>query len=351
MEKHRPQPMADAGAMRCGGCAAKIGPATLSAALARLGDRPATEDAAIIDGAGGAVRVESIDYFRAFWSDPWLFGRIAANHALGDLYAMGAQPETAQAVATLPQLAPELAEEDLFQLIAGARSLLDREGVSLLGGHSSEGAEMALGFTVSGHAPKRALLRKGGLRAGDRLILTRPIGSGVLFAAAMRGRSVGKAVEEALGWMQRSHAPVVEILQAHGASAATDVTGFGMAGHLLEMLEASKLDADIRFDKIPLYLKAGALAEEGVASSLLPENLALAGAVGPASGAPLAAKVLTLLFDPQTAGPLLAGVPEDQAEACLSALAAVGEDQAAIVGSVTDRADSGAAQPIRLRVA
>lgn len=334
MDKHRPAPMAQSDAMRCGGCAAKIGPATLNAALARLGDRPPAEDAAILDQGGRSLRLESVDYFRAFWSDPWLFGRIAANHALGDLYAMGAEPETAQAIVTLPRLSPTLAAEDLFQITAGARSLLQREGIALVGGHSGEGAEMAVGFSVSGRAPRAGLLRKGGLKAGDRLILTRPIGSGVLFAAAMRGLAKGSAIQTALEAMQRSHAPIVEILQAHGATAATDVTGFGLAGHLLEMLEASNAFAQVDLSAVPLYPQARALAEAGMVSTLLPENLAQAGRLAAPSGVALDALSLAVLLDPQTSGPLLVATPQDNAINCLAALRVAGATEAAIIGVV-----------------
>lgn len=349
MAKHRPKPMSAAttpeseAAMRCGGCAAKVGPATLQAALARLqtartrsGDPPPMDDAAVLETPGGElVRLESVDFFRAFWPDPWLFGRIAANHALGDIYAMGARPETAQAIAMLPYAKPHLVEEDLFQMTAGAQSLLEREGAALVGGHSSEGAEMALGFAVSGHADPAALLRKGGLRAGDRLILTRPIGSGVLMAASMRGLARGPSVMAALDQMQRSHAEAARILSKYGAKAATDVTGFGLAGHLLEMLEAAGLGAEITLGAVPLYDQALALAEEGVASTLLEQNLKLSGEIADPLGAALSRAALTLLLDPQTAGPLLAGVAESEAEPCLAHLRESGAAKAALIGRVT----------------
>lgn len=350
MDRHRPAPMTEEledGQMRCGGCAAKIGPLTLAGALARLGQRPEPEDAAVLDDGGPALRLETVDFFRAFWPEPWLFGRIAANHALSDVYAMGGRPRTAQAIAVLPHAAPRLQQEDLFQLTAGLRSLLEREGVSLIGGHSSEGAELAVGLAVSGAVERESVLRKGALRPGDRLILTRPIGSGVLFAAAMRGQARGRAVAAALEAMQRSHAPALEILRRHGATALTDVTGFGLAGHLLEMLEAADLAAEIDLAAIPLFAQARPLAAAGVASTLLPENLKLGGDIAGPSGAPPDSLAMTLLFDPQTAGPLLAGVPPHSAEACVSALRAEGLAEAALIGWAEASGRPGAAR-IRL---
>ncbi|MEL6978362.1 MAG: selenide, water dikinase SelD [Pseudomonadota bacterium] len=355
MAKHRPPPLPiePSAAMRCAGCAAKVGPLTLNRALARIeatdhsaGATNAHDDAAVIDGGGATLRLETIDFFTAFWRDPWLLGRIAANHALSDVYAMGGRPETAQAVLALPPLGPRLAEEDLFQLLAGARSLLDREGVSLIGGHSSEGPALALGFAVSGAAPRDTLLRKGALRPGDKLILTRPIGGGLLFAAAMRRRARGEALFAALSRMQASHAAPVAALIAAGARATTDVTGFGLAGHLLEMLEAADLTAQLDLSAIPLLPQASALAEDGLASSLAPANLALAGAITGPDGAALSQATLHLLFDPQTAGPLLAAVPAPKAEAAIADLRRNGAPEAAIIGAVAERPSAGAPRVI-----
>jgi selenide,water dikinase len=277
--------------------------------------------------------VETVDFFRAFIDDPYRFGEIAANHALNDVFAMGGKPRHALAIAVVPPGAPEKTEEALFQLLSGARACLDREEVALIGGHSSEGPELALGFSVSGEVDPARILRKGGLRAGDALILTKPIGTGILFAAAMRARSDAAAISAALASMCRSNRDAAGILIAHGASAMTDVSGFGLIGHLGEMLAASGADAALEAGCIPLYPQAAALAREGIASSLLPENLSLApllrGGADPALRA--------LLFDPQTSGGLLAGVPQAEARACITALAKAGHAAAAVIGRV-DRA-------------
>jgi selenide,water dikinase len=325
---------ADAEEMRCAGCAAKIGPVTLAAVLDRLGGDSARprDDAALIDEGGTELRVETVDFFRAFWPEPYVFGEIAANHAMNDVLAMGATPTHALANVVLPYAKPQRVSEDLFQLLAGARAAFEREGVEVIGGHSSEGQELAAGFFVSGKVRREAVLGKGGLRPGDRLILTRPLGTGLLFAALMRGRARATAIAEALARMRQSNGAVARVMRALTPSAATDVTGFGLAGHLLEMLKAGGVAAEIDLARIPLYASVRELAREGIASSLLAENSRLASALaGPNAGV---AAVRAVLFDPQTAGGFLFGVAAVDAERCIEALHQAGAAHAAVIGTV-----------------
>jgi selenide,water dikinase len=214
-------------------------------------------------------------------------------------------------------------------MLAGARATLDREGVALVGGHSSEG-ELALGFSVTGEVAPDRILRKGGLQPGDALILTRPLGTGILFAAAMRAKARAPWIEAALAAMRQPNRAAASTLIAHGAHAMTDVTGFGLIGHLGEMLAASGTDAELDLAALPLYEGARELSDAGIASTLLPENLALAGLLRGETDAATRA----LLFDPQTSGGLLAGVPAGQAEACVTALRAAGYGAAAVIGRV-----------------
>jgi selenide,water dikinase len=343
--------------MRCGGCGAKIGATVLSRALARLKRRTRPDgvllgledrdDAAAFAVPPGRVLVQSVDFFRALVDDPFLFGRIAATHALGDLHAMGAAPHSALATAVVPQDDPPQVEDDLAQMLAGAESVLAEAGAVLLGGHSSEGAELALGLTVNGTAAPEALLRKGGAKPGDVLILTKPLGTGVIFAAEMQGQARGRWIAAALSSMTRSLAPAAEILRRHGTRAMTDVTGFGLFGHALEMARASEAGIVLDPGALPALDDALALFEQGLASTLHPENLKLSHALaedGGWGGTPR----FDLLFDPQTAGGLLASLPSDRAAACLEALREAGET-AAIVGAVVPATDP--TRPITLKPA
>lgn len=335
-------------AMRCGGCGAKIGPTILSRVLERIAARridgsavilglEARDDAAVLKAPDGALLVESVDFFRALVDDPWIFGQIAANHAVNDLYAMNARPLAALALAAVPYGPPAKVEETLFQLLDGAAAQLAQDAIPLAGGHSSEAAELGLGFAVTGTAEPDKLMRKGGLKPGDGLILTRPIGTGVLFAGEMRGLAEGEWIAAALAHMRRSNRKVAGVLHAHGATACTDVSGFGLAGHLAEMLRASKAAASLNLDAIPLYEGALELAAQGVASSLLPQNVLLKDGLFAEQSSRDAR--IPLLFDPQTAGGLLAGIPAASLDACLSQLAALGE-KAALIGYVEPWKDS-----------
>jgi selenide,water dikinase len=356
MRRYRelPKMAAEPGAepMRCGGCAAKVPAAVLGRVIDRLRpmagdavaiglDRP--DDAALISLPGAPPLLQSVDFFRAMVTDPYLFGRIAATHALNDIYAMGGRPDTALAVATLPPSRPAIVEHDLFHMLQGALDVLEPAGAALVGGHSAEGAELALGFAVTGRATGR-LLRKGGLRGGERLVLTKPLGTGVILAADGQGLAPAKAVAGAIAAMLQPAAAAAACLVAHGATACTDVTGFGLIGHLLEMLRASGCDAVLDPDAIPTLDGALPLLARGITSSLHPDNLAALSAFDPiAQEHPIA----PLLIDPQTAGGLLAGLPSDRAGQCLAELRRLG-CRAALIGRV--ETSSGAEPRIALEI-
>ncbi len=304
-------------AMRCGGCGAKVGSTVLSRVIQRLptsARRPdvligldAPDDAAVLAVPPGKALVQSVDYFRAFIDDAYTFGRIAANHALGDLFAMGAEPQSALAIATVPYGRERVVEESLYELLAGALATLEPTGAVLAGGHSSEGAELAFGLTVNGLVDPDRAWRKGGLRAGDALVLTKPIGTGTIFAADMRQRAKGRWVDAAIASMVLSSQAAAECLRRHGASACTDVTGFGLLGHLVEMTRASGVDATLQIEAVPLLDGATETVAAGILSSLQPQNLRLRRAVRDLERVGKHPRY-PLLFDPQTAGGLLAGV-------------------------------------------
>jgi selenide,water dikinase len=325
----------------CGGCGAKLGPGVLSAALATL---PAPSRAEVRSGPGddaailatpSGVQVLTTDHLRAFTNDARLMSRLAALHALGDIWAMGAAPQVALAQITLPRLGPDLQARMLAEVMDEATAVFTKAGADVVGGHSTEGAELTIGFTVTGTATRP--VQKGGAKPGDALILTKPIGSGTILAAEMAmaeapGMLLGEAWSQCITLMSRAQGSAASLLAPH-AHAMTDVTGFGLAGHLLEMLDASATAATILLSQVPLMPGALELSEAGHGSSLLPANAA---ATSWRMTAPPDPRV-ALLNDPQTAGGLLAAVPGDMAKALLAALHLKGH-QAAIIGEVTEGA-------------
>jgi selenide,water dikinase len=346
-------------AMACRGCAAKLSAQPLRGALRQLAQRdgasppPVAEDAPLVRQLEGHQRLlQSVDGFPALVADPWLNGRLTALHACSDLWASGATVESGQVVVTLPLAEPWIQQDLLLHTLAGVRSVLDPLGAALLGGHTLEGrdgAGLGVVLTVNGVAPACRHWAKGPLGPGDVLLLSRPLGTGVLFAAAMVGAATDDWIEGALAQMGQSQAPLPDLLAAHGCHACTDITGFGLLGHLGEMLADSRRQASNREAPspvrvvldgaaIPVLPGAMELLTRGHASSLAPANAeALAALNGPVrleAGAAPSSALQGLLIDPQTCGPLLAALPADQAPAALVALHGAGFDQARVIARV-----------------
>ena len=320
----------------CGGCGAKVGGGVLSAALAGLpassGDvvTGAGDDAAILRSPGGGYQVISTDHLRALVPDPEVMTRIAAVHALGDVWAMGAVPQAALATVILPRMSPALQARTLAEIMGAAQEVLSKAGAQLVGGHTTMGAELTIGFTVTGTRSTPPITQSGA-RAGDVLLLTRPIGSGVIMAGYMQAKAGGREVAGALAAMQKPQHREAQILAQ--ANAMTDVTGFGLAGHVAIMCRASGLQAILDANAIPVYNGARALSDAGVASVLLPANRA---------DAPVTGTEDPLLHDPQTAGGLLAALPEQAARQAIAALT-----EAGCQGHIIGRLERGS-DPIRL---
>ena len=350
---------ADGDPMLCRGCAAKLPAATLEAALTSAGVgglATAPEDAALVptkETGPRAPLLQSVDGFPALISDPWLNGRITALHACSDLWACGASVQSAQAVVTLPLTSPSIQQDLLAQTIAGIRSALDPQQAELIGGHTLEDRNPApnpcslglqLVLSVQG-SPSQSFWPKRGLQAGDQLLLSRPLGTGVLFAAAMAGAAAPEHLDTALTQMQTSQHPLVQQLndleQEHPEQihAATDITGFGLLGHLGEMLGGSgtatpPLQIQLNANRIPALPGALALLAAGYASSLAPANRrawSLLDPQEPDGQRPAVClhlgednvtskdrqALLELLVDPQTCGPLLISVAPTFAESLL----------------------------------
>lgn len=334
--------------MRCGGCGAKVGADVLTAALEDLraeqiaehSARPdivvglaSPDDAAIVSVPADRLAVLTVDAFRPMVEDPFLFGQITANHCLNDLYAMGADAQCALTLATLPVWPERKLADELKQMLTGAARVFDAAGAAIVGGHTSEGAELSLGFSVTGLIRRESWLAKSTPQRGDRLVLTKALGTGTLLAADMRGKASGTWIEGAIASMLQSNRAASRILRAHGASACTDITGFGLLGHLLEMTSRAQLGVTIYPDRLPVLEGARETASSGFLSTLQPKNeRAAAGALG---GVVLPTDpVYALLFDPQTAGGLLAAVPADLASSCVESLRNEGYAASTIIGTV-----------------
>ncbi len=305
----------------CAGCGAKVAPSVLDGAISGL-DR-AGDDAAILPGGG---RVITTDTLRSITDDPAVFARIATLHALGDIWAMGARPDTALVSPVLPPLSEALQRDWLGEVVAATRMTLAEEGAEIIGGHTTTGAEFSLGLTITG-VPKAKPVTLGGAKTGDVLILTRAIGSGTLLAGEMAGATRGADVAALWALLQASQGDAAAVLA--GAHAMTDVTGFGLAGHLWRMLQASGVAASVDLSSVPIMPGVLALAEAGIRSSLFAGNQTAVPGIHRDDAR------TALMFDPQTAGGVLASVPEDQAADLETRLRDLGH-QAVRIGKVRD---------------
>ncbi len=301
---------------------------------------PATPgvDAAAID-LGDRVLIATADPI-TFLADR--IGWYAVNVNANDIAVMGGEPRWFLATLLLPA---GIAEAAVSAILADLTAACAELGVALVGGHTSEGAELSLGFAVTGLVDRASVLRKGGLAPGDALIVTKPIGTGTLLAAEMRGKAKARWVVAAIEHMTASNGAAAGILKRHGAHAATDVTGFGLLGHLVEMVKASGVDVTLHLAAVPLLDGARETLAMGIFSSLQPQNVRLRRAIrnlDEAARHPL----YPMLFDPQTAGGLLASVPGKAAADCLAELRAGGYSRAAIIGRVAPPSD--ALEPVTL---
>ncbi|MCS7270098.1 MAG: selenide, water dikinase SelD [Gemmataceae bacterium] len=322
--------------MRCGGCGAKVPGQVLQRVLTQLAvptdprvvlGLQAGEDAAVMQlTPNGPWEVFTVDYFRAFCDDPYLLGQAAALHALSDLYAMNATPLAALAIVTLPFARGPIQEQLLRELLGGAQTVLCNEQVVLAGGHTSEGPELAIGFALTGLAGPQRLFRKNALQPGQMLVLTKPLGTGALWAAWMRAALPAAWWRSLISHLLQSNRAAARLADQTGLQACTDVTGFGLAGHLLEMLDASRLSARLWSHRVPRLPGFDELAQQGILSTLHADNARWEYRIH--SSAPLPA----WLFDPQTCGGLLLGVPREHANQFVSSLHQAGYHRAAIIG-------------------
>jgi selenide,water dikinase len=327
--------------VRNAGCASKIAPADLDAVLARL---PAVEDPAVLSGLAAAddaaiyriapdlCLVQTVDVFTPCVDDPRLFGKICAANCLSDIYAMGGEPRTALSVLAFPS--EKLPGEIIFQMLDGAMEVFKQAGVALVGGHSVKDDEIKLGFAITGliNPATAAALEKP--NAGDALVLTKPLGTGVLSFCRQIGRDYPAGMGAAELSMSALNQAAAEAMKEEGASACTDVTGFGLFAHLLRMLRPGKLGAEIFTDALPAFDGALDALRQGVIPGAIERNREYVGdALHLAPGVDGAA--VDLGFDAQTSGGLLIAIPMERLEKLRQSLARRGAGNF-VVGKILD---------------
>ena len=336
-------PMHEDDLMRCLGCGAKVDGVALKSVLGLLAkDYPEvfhdteasqslamSEDVALVHVQGWMM--QSLDYFPAFIDDLFLLGKIACLHATGDLLAKGGVPQSCLALAVLTHKAPELLKDDLYQVLAGIASVLQTMGARLIGGHSAEGKQLAVGLQIQGQKPSAEQWKpKSGLRAGDHLVLTKALGTGLVLAGLMRQLSKGSWVDRCKQSMLLNHYQLLPLIAAVSVHGATDVTGFGLLGHLAEMVHSSAFRVTLQSSHLPLLPGVKELIAQGVQSTLALDNQAYAASLcGIENGQETA-----LLCDPQTSGAFLLSIAADQAEDWVKKARQAGFMDCCVIGEV-----------------
>jgi selenide,water dikinase len=292
-----------------------------------------SDDAGVYRWPGGPAIVQTVDFFTPIVDDPYIYGQIAAANALSDVYAMGGEPVTALAIAGFPQ--DTLDTETIRQIFLGGLAKLREAGTALLGGHTVRDPEVKFGYAVTGRVDPDHLWSNAGARQGDRLILTKPLGTGIVGTAIKGGRAPDALVEEAVRSMTTLNRAAASVLREwpDAVHACTDVTGFGLIGHGTEMAVASGVTLAIATAQLPFFAGVAAMAAANRSGGLGSNRVQFeptTDAVG------IDADVLDVCFDPQTSGGLLAAVAAEQADAIITRLASAGV-AARVIGHVAAR--------------
>lgn len=290
-----------------------------------------SDDAGIYKLTDELAVVSTADYITPPVNDGYLFGQIAAANALSDIYAMGATPVMCLNLVSFPS--EKLPVETLHQIVKGALSKITESGAVLAGGHSIDDDEPKFGLAVTGTVHPKHYWANIGAEPGDVLILTKPLGSGVLFNANLKGWVSKRALDKCIGTLTRLNRTAAEVLSRLDVHAATDITGFGLAGHGMEMAKGSGVTIIMTMENLPVMDEALAMYEKGMTTGvnalnrqLVQDHFEFAQKFNPWQE--------EIFFDPQTSGGLLVSLPEDQGKAALEALAEQGETEARIVGEV-----------------
>lgn len=333
MEKKRLTEM-----VSCAGCAAKIAPDDLARVLRKLPKQDfspnvivgfeTADDAGVYRISDELALVQTIDFFTPIADDPEIYGQIAANNALNDIYAMGGTPLTALSVLCYPQKGDW---DILEKIMLGGTKAMNAANVVVLGGHSIDDAEMKFGYAVTGVIHPDKVVTNSGAKAGDVLILTKPIGTGAISTAVKHGKARDKTINAAINVMTTSAAEASKAMQSVGANACTDVTGFGLLGHAFEMAKASDITLEIRSESVPLLPDVLELISQGMLTRGDKNNRIYVGETV-SFAASVNGIMQSALFDPQTAGGLLISLKPENAAQFLTMI-----PDTKIIGRVTAR--------------
>ncbi|HIE96130.1 MAG: selenide, water dikinase SelD [Fuerstiella sp.] len=330
--------------MQCKGCGCKLGSDVLESALASLAVNSSNngagqvqmDDAAVVPLSTGGQVVVSTDFFTTPFDDMYLAGRIAALHSASDLIAMGASVRSAVANIVLPEGDAVSQRRALNELLQGALYEFQALNADIVGGHTIVGPRLEVGFTVLGEPLCETLLQKKNLRIGDRLFLTKPLGIGILLAAHMRSQCSARAYDSLIDTMLMRQHTLAAIAGQLGICAGTDVTGFGLAGHLVEMLTASNVAATLDLSNVPLLPGVVDACNAGIESTLAPQNRRVGGKISATSDQQMTAQYQAL-FDPQTCGGLLLGVSAATVDDFVAAVQNTGLPDPVCIGQVCER--------------
>jgi len=323
------------------GCASKIDQAFLKKVLADLPaiddprvlvGVPAGDDAGIYDLGNGQALVQTVDVFTPAVDDPYTFGQIAAANSVSDVYAMGGTPMTALSIVGFPVRA--IPDEALFQILAGGIDKMNEAGCAIVGGHSINDAEIKAGFAVTGIIDKDRVVTNAGARPGDVLILTKPLGTGIVAFAAQIDRAQPESVKAAAASMAALNKTAAELMVRFGAHACTDVTGFSLMGHLAEMARSSGVDVQIVWDDLPLFEGVLDYAAAGILPGAIERNKESCSDRVMASEQ-LAQEMVDICYDAQTSGGLLIAIGQEKAADLLQALHDRGISAATVIGKIT----------------
>ena len=292
------------------------------------------DDAAIYKVRDDLALVQTLDFITPVVDDPFIFGQVAAANSLSDVYAMGGKPLTVMNICCFPSKG--ITTDALSKILEGGHSKIKEAEAALVGGHTIEDPELKYGLSVTGIIDPERVITNRNARVGDRIVLTKPLGTS-LYISAFRAQKIdASAFARAIGSMVLLNRTASEIMLKYDVSACTDVTGFALSGHLLDVADASNVRIEIGFEKLPLFEDSLALARKGFLTRLTKSNRE-----SYSKRISIDAKITdteeTILYDPQTSGGLLIFVRKDEAPTLLAELKKAGIKDAAIIGQVIDR--------------